>query len=568
MVLIQTSRINTITITLISLQFLLLASIFIAPVFGIGLSDNNNNKNMNRTVKSMSGTEFFSNNDNNHAVNTDGPFTGQLTMPMAKITNFGSWAPYQQPLESIKNIAEQKNAINAILKQGYNEYYFPMIDLKSKAARSMTENLLQSANGTKLKIIIILIPPSEAGPKGNFNWNGWIKYLNSLKTKYPSSLDGFVIDDFNLFNNVAHANKVKGNNNHHSHKDANDRNENKKAPKETVNFMLKSKLDEALQKKRKDLHFYPVLYFEGIKTNDVKRHYYNNIDGIVLASVNYYNVTDLDHNLKVFSKVFNNKPIRYVVYTDRTSNFIDSSSPSDRLILSTLSIANESGVVKGVIVWRNTNSPIIRDYLSNRNDTEYMSIVYMMEKLQIKDENSSNEYGVYNPSSIPSSVQQQHRQQNLKNTSNHHNNDKHESEKNNSYHNNNNNNNNNIKLSSSSSSQSSSSTPSTPRLGISTSDLTPSLAEDMVLPKKSKGAVVQSVILGSPAYNAGLKGTILDVDKSGYLVRRGDVITSVDGHKVDGAVDIAKQIKKKHLGDLLSLLVNRNGQILNIVAKL
>ena len=88
--------------------------------------------------------------------------------------------------------------------------------------------------------------------------------------------------------------------NNHS-KDSN--NENNKVPKENVIFMLKSKLDEALQKKRKDLHFYPVLYFEGFKTNDVKRHYYNNTDGIVLASTNYYNVTDLDHNLKVFLKI-------------------------------------------------------------------------------------------------------------------------------------------------------------------------------------------------------------------------------------------------------------------------
>jgi hypothetical protein len=426
----------------------------------------------------------------------------------------------------------------------------------------MTENLLQSANGTKLKIIIILLPPSEVGPKGNFNWNSWIEYLNFLKAKYPSSLDGFVIDDFNLFNDSVHANKVKGNNHHdsHSHNDANDWNENKKkAPKETVTFMLKSKLEEALQKKRKDLHFYPVLYFEGIKTNDVKRHYYNNTDGIVLASTNYYNVTELAHNLKVFSKVFNNKPIRYVIYTDRTSNFIDSSPPSDRLVLSTLSIANESGVVKGAIIWRNTNSPVIRDYLSNRNNTEYVSFVYMMEKLQLKDENStSNAYGLYNPSSIPSTIQQQEQQQN---SGNHHNNDKHKNEKNNSDHNNN------IKLSASSS-QPSSSIPPTPRLGISTSDLTPSLAEDMGLPKKSKGAVVQSVILGSPAYNAGLKGTILDVDESGYLIKRGDVIISVDGHKVNGAEDIAKQMKKKHLGDSLSLVVNRNGQILNIVAKL
>ncbi|MFL6364443.1 MAG: PDZ domain-containing protein [Nitrososphaeraceae archaeon] len=561
MALIQTSKIKTITITLISLQFLLLASIFIIPVFGNGLSDyNNNNKSINENVKSLSKTDFFS---NNNTMTTVVPFTNQSTMPaIEKITNFGSWAPYQIPLESIKNIAEQKNVINAILKQGYNEYYFPMIDFKSKATRSMTENLLQSANGTKLKIIIILLPPSEAGPKGNFNWNSWIEYLNFLKTKYPSSLDGFVIDDFNLFNNSVHANKVKGNNHDdsHSHSDAHDKNENKnkKAPKETVTFMLKSKLEEALQKRRKDLHFYPVLYFEGVKTNDVKRHFYNNTDGIVLASTNYYNVTDLDHNLKVLSKVFNNKPIRYVVYTDRTSNFIDSSPPSDRLVLSTLSIANESGVVKGVIIWRNTNSPVIRDYLSNRNNTEYMSFVSMMGKLQLKDENSSNVYGLYNPPPPPiSPTKQQEQQQNSSN--HHHNNDKHKNEKNNSDHNNN------VKLPSS---QPSSSIPPTPRLGISTSDLTPSLAEDMGLPKKTKGAAVQSVILGSPAYNAGLKGTILDVDESGYLIRRGDVITSVDGHKVNGVEDMVKQMKKKHLGDLLSLIVSRNGQILNMVAKL
>jgi hypothetical protein len=346
--------------------------------------------------------------------------------------------------------------------------------------------------------------------------------------------------------------------------DANDRNEkNKKAAKETVTFMLKSKLEEALQKKRKDLHFYPVLYFEGVKTNDVKRHYYNNTDGIVLASTNYYNVTELGHNLKVFSKVFNNKPIRYVVYTDRTSNFVDSSRPSDRLVLATLSIANKSDVVKGAIIWRNTNIPVIRDYLSNINDTEYMSVVSMMERLQLKAENSSsNVYGLYNPSSPISATKQQEQQQNPKSSSNHHNNDKHKDEENKGAHNNN------IKSSSSSSSQPSSSIPTTPRLGIGTSDLTRSLAEDMGLPKKSKGAVVQSVIPGSPAYNAGLKGITLDVDESGYLIKRGDVIISVDGHKVNGSIDMVNQMKKKHLGDLLNLVANRNGQILNMVAKL
>jgi hypothetical protein len=545
MKLIQTSRSKTITITLVSLQLLLLASIFIAPVLGNeSLSDNNNSMNKNAT-------EFFSNNNTTTTVD---PFTNHTTMP---ITNFGMWAPYQLPLESIKNITVQKNAINAILKQGYNEYYFAMGDFRSKAARSITENLLQSADGTKLKIIIILLPPSETGPKGNFDWDGWIEYLNLLKTKYPSSLDGFVIDDFNLFNDSAQG-KGDNDNSHNHAKDIN--NENNKVPKENVNFMLKSKLGEALQKKRKDLHFYPVLYFEGVKTNDVKRHYYNNTDGIVLTSTNYYNVTELGHNLKVLSKVFNNKPIRYVVYTARTSNYIDNSPPSDRLILSTLSLANKSGVVKGIIIWRNTNSPAIRDYLSNINNTEYMSFVSMMEKLQIKDENSSYAYGLYNTQSISPTIQhEQEQQQNRNNSSsNHQNNDKNKNEKNTSDHNN-------IK---SSSSQPPAPIPYTPRLGISAFDLTPSIAEDMGLPVKYKGAVVQSVLPGSPAYKAGFKGSILDVDKSGYLIRRGDVIITVDGHKINGAIDIISQMKKKHPGDLLNLVVSRNGQILNMVAKL
>ena len=184
MELIQTSSRKTVTITLILLQFLLISSIFIAPVVGNGLSYKNNNKSINGNVKSLSKTNFFSNNNMTTVVS----FANQSTMHLTKITNYGMWTPYQLPIESIKNIAEQKTAINAILNQGYNEYYFPMVDFKSKAARSMTENLLQSANGTKLKIIIILLPPSEAGPKGNFNWNGWIEYLNFLKTKYPHHL--------------------------------------------------------------------------------------------------------------------------------------------------------------------------------------------------------------------------------------------------------------------------------------------------------------------------------------------------------------------------------------------
>lgn len=146
---------------LLSLQ-LLLGSLFTVPVITYGLSNNN-----------------LSSSNNTNAVSPN---------ESTKIRSFGMWAPYQVPLENIRNKTEQIDVINAILKQGYNEYYFAPGDFRSKIAVSMTENLLQSADGTKLKIVIILLPPSEAGPKGNFDWNGWIEYLNSLKAKHPLSL--------------------------------------------------------------------------------------------------------------------------------------------------------------------------------------------------------------------------------------------------------------------------------------------------------------------------------------------------------------------------------------------
>jgi hypothetical protein len=138
------------------------------------------------------------------------------------------------------------------------------------------------------------------------------KISQLLKEKH-SSFYGFIIDDFNWFS--SNVDKDDGKNKKNQHDDEN--------LKETVDFMIKSHLDKALQNKRKDLNFFPVLYFEGMDTNDVKKRFYNYSDGIILASTQYYNVSDLQHNLNVFSKVFDNKPIRYVIYTTITSSFIE-----------------------------------------------------------------------------------------------------------------------------------------------------------------------------------------------------------------------------------------------------
>ena len=102
----------------------------------------------------------------------------------------------------------------------------------------------------------------------------------------------------------------------------------------------------------------------------------------------------------------------------------------------------------------------------------------------------------------------------------------------------------------------------TPSLGISGFDLTsPTIAKDMRLPEDYKGVVIQSVVPNSPAAKAGLNGTILDADDNGYLIRKGDVITSIDGNKIEKITDIIKQMEKKKAGDLLDVIINRNGVI-------
>ena len=89
---------------------------------------------------------------------------------------------------------------------------------------------------------------------------GGFKYFNALKVSH-SSFDGFAIDDFNWINTKNGNSKFRNN----------------------VDYMVHSHLSKALEKKNKDVHFYPVIYFEGFKTNTAKRYYTNFADGLILA---------------------------------------------------------------------------------------------------------------------------------------------------------------------------------------------------------------------------------------------------------------------------------------------
>ena len=276
----------------------------------------------------------------------------------------GLWTPMNNSfvLQHLKD-AEQKKAINVLLKNGYEEYYYVMNNFEDPKSVKITDKLLDNANKTNLKIIIILLPPSEGGPNTSYNWKGWIKYFNSLEKKYPKSFEGFTIDDFNWISTRSDT-KFKNN----------------------IDFMEDTELSIELKHKSEDVKFYPTIYFEGTKTGLVVKKYKNNIDGLVVASGCYYNVSTLDKQLQIFSELFN-KPIRYVVYPTITYNYskLDYSPPTDRLIMATLSIASNSS--DGLVIWRDADNPIIQKHMENRQDKHYLLDISNSKELQIGDEN-------------------------------------------------------------------------------------------------------------------------------------------------------------------------------------
>jgi hypothetical protein len=224
-----------------------------------------------------------------------------------------------------------------------------------------TESLLQSAENLDqgLKIVIILLPPSEGGPNGNYDWKGWIDYFNSLKQRHPNSFERFTIDDFNW---ISTRNDTKFEHN--------------------IDFMEHSNLIDAIQHKREDVKFFPTMYFEGKRTNVVINEFLDYVDGIVAVSGCYYDVSALELQLHLFGELFDNKPMKYVVYPTITHNYTRQyySPPSDRLVISTLSIVSRT--VDGILIWHKIDSPVIQEYLKNIDiNKAYISKMNRMEKI-------------------------------------------------------------------------------------------------------------------------------------------------------------------------------------------
>jgi putative serine protease PepD len=94
-------------------------------------------------------------------------------------------------------------------------------------------------------------------------------------------------------------------------------------------------------------------------------------------------------------------------------------------------------------------------------------------------------------------------------------------------------------------------------LGISGGSVTPELAQALKLPVES-GVLVNEVVKGGPADNAGVKGGDTSATIEGANIRLGgDIITKVDGKKVVGMEEVINAVNEAKPGEKMTLTVDR-----------
>ena len=108
-----------------------------------------------------------------------------------------------------------------------------------------------------------------------------------------------------------------------------------------------------------------------------------------------------------------------------------------------------------------------------------------------------------------------------------------------------------------------------PWIGITGQDIDPDLAQALQL-KQAKGFMIITVVDGSPADKAGLKGRTITLETGGKAYPAGgDIIISVDDKEVRKISDILIHLQReKSVGDTMVLGVLRDGEFLHITLEL
>jgi S1-C subfamily serine protease len=105
-------------------------------------------------------------------------------------------------------------------------------------------------------------------------------------------------------------------------------------------------------------------------------------------------------------------------------------------------------------------------------------------------------------------------------------------------------------------------------LGISGGSITPDLAKALKLPE-ARGVLVNEVVKGGPADEAGIKGGDTSATIEGASFRLGgDVITEVEGKKIEGMEEVINAVNAASPGDKMEVTVDRDGKSKTITVTL
>ena len=106
-------------------------------------------------------------------------------------------------------------------------------------------------------------------------------------------------------------------------------------------------------------------------------------------------------------------------------------------------------------------------------------------------------------------------------------------------------------------------------LGIQSITVTPEIAEAMDLPANTVGALIQQVSAGSPADEAGLRGSFMPLEINGEQVLiGGDIIIAVDEAAVDGIQSLSQALGQYEPGEDATLFILRDGETIEITVTL
>src|SRR5829696_2863992 len=105
-------------------------------------------------------------------------------------------------------------------------------------------------------------------------------------------------------------------------------------------------------------------------------------------------------------------------------------------------------------------------------------------------------------------------------------------------------------------------------LGMSGGDITPEIARALNLPV-TQGVLIQRVLSGGPAADAGIKGATGEATIAGQTFQvGGDIITKVDGKEITGMDDVVSVVNEHKPGDEITLTIFSGGQQKDVTVKL